>query len=76
MNWYLQSSEKSDVAKNTKIKFARNVHGIKFNLNTLEEIKPIEEKIQNNLYNIGYGLRFFKLRDCLLYTSPSPRDCS
>lgn len=63
MNWYLQSSEKSDVAKNTKIKFARNVHGIKFNLNTLEEIKPIEEKIQNNLYNIGYGLRFFKLRD-------------
>ena len=28
------------------------------------------------LFNIGYGLYVVTCNDCLLYTSPSPRDCS
>ena len=32
MNWYLQSSEDSDVAKSTRIRLARNLNEFKFNL--------------------------------------------
>lgn len=63
MNWYLQSSENSDVAKSTRIRFARNLHDFKFNLNQKEEIEALETKIKESLYQIGYGLKFFKLKD-------------
>ena len=63
MNWYLQSENDSDVAKSTRIRFARNLHGLKFNLKTKEEIEQLENKIKDNLYSIGYGLRFLKLKD-------------
>lgn len=63
MNWYLQSSENSDVAKSTRIRFSRNLHDFKFNLNQKEEIEKLENKIKENLYAIGYGLKFLKLKD-------------
>ena len=63
MNWYLQSENDSDVAKSTRIRFARNLQGIKFNLKTKEEIEQLENKIKDNLYSIGYGLKFLKLKD-------------
>lgn len=63
MNWYLQSSENSDVAKSTRIRLARNLHDFKFNLSSKEEIKALENKIKENLYTIGYGLKFFSLKD-------------
>lgn len=63
MNWYLQSSENSDVAKSTRIRLARNLHDFKFNLSSKEEIEALENKIKESLYSIGYGLKFFKLKD-------------
>lgn len=63
MNWYLQSSNNSDVAKSTRIRFARNIKGFKFNINDKEELKNLEEYIKENLYNIGYGLKFLRLKD-------------
>ena len=63
MNWYLQTSNDSDVAVSTRIRFARNLNDFKFNLNKKEEIEQLEKVIKDNLYQIGYGLRFFKLKD-------------
>ncbi len=63
MNWYLQSSESSDVAKSTRIRFSRNLHDFKFNLNQKEDIEKLENKIKESLYAIGYGLKFLKLKD-------------
>ena len=63
MNWYLQSNESSDVAKSTRIRFSRNVSGFKFDLKDKEDIKKLEDKIKDSLYQIGYGLKFFKLSD-------------
>lgn len=63
MNWYLQSNENSDVAKSTRIRFARNLHDFKFNLTKKEDIQALENKIKEGLYNIGYGLKFFRLKD-------------
>lgn len=63
MNWYLQNGKDSDIAISTRIRFVRNINGLKFNLKTKEEIEKLDEKIRDNLYNIGYGLNFFKLKD-------------
>ncbi len=62
MNWYLQSSENSDVARSTRIRFSRNINGFSFNLKK-EEIKKLENKIKDSLYEIGYNLKFLKLAD-------------
>jgi len=63
MNWYLQSGKDSDVAISSRIRFARNLIGFKFNLKSKEEIEKLEEKVKENLYSIGYGLKFLKLKD-------------
>ena len=63
MNWYLQTTENSDVVKNTRIRFLRNLGEFRFNLNSKEEIEKLENKIKDNLYSIGYGLKFLKLKD-------------
>lgn len=63
MNWYLQNGQNSDVAISTRIRLARNLNGFKFNLKQKEEIEALEKKVQENLYNIGYGLKFLKLKD-------------
>lgn len=63
MNWYLYNGENSDIVKSTKIKFSRNLSEFKFNLKSKEEIEELENKVKENLYNIGYGLKFLKLQD-------------
>lgn len=63
MNWYMQSGKESDVAISTRIRLARNLNGFKFNLKNKEEVEKLENKIKENLYGIGYGLKFFKLSD-------------
>lgn len=63
MNWYLQSGKESDVAISTRIRFARNLNGFKFNLTEKQDIGKLENKIKDSLYGIGYGLKFFKLSD-------------
>ena len=63
MNWYLETGKDSDVAKSTRIRFARNLSEFKFNLSKKEEIEKLENKIKENLYGIGYGLKFLRLQD-------------
>ena len=63
MNWYLQSGNDSDVARSTRIRFARNLNDFKFNLQKNEEIEQLENIVKENLFAIGYGLKFLKLRD-------------
>ena len=63
MNWYLQNGKESDVAISTRIRFARNLNGFKFNLKSKEDIEKLENKIKENLYAIGYGLKFLKIKD-------------
>lgn len=63
MNWYLQSSKDSDVAKSTRIRFARNIAGFPFELKTKEMKQNLENKIKENIYGIGFGLKFLKLKD-------------
>ena len=63
MDWYLQSTQNSDVVKSTRIRLARNLREFKFNLKTQQEIENLENKIKEILYNLGYGLKFFKLKN-------------
>ena len=63
MNWYLQSTDNSDVVKSTRISFLRNIGEFKFNLEKKDEIEKLENKIKDKLFSIGYGLKYFKLKD-------------
>ena len=62
MNWYLENREDSDVVKSTRIRFIRNINNFNFKLKE-SELEELEEKIEENLYGIGYGLKFLKLKD-------------
>ena len=63
MNWYLQSGKESDVVTSTKIRFDRNLQGFKFNLKTKIDIEKLKNKIKENVYSIGYGLKYLELKD-------------
>ena len=63
MNWYLQSGKESDVVTNTKIEFLRNLQEFKFNLKNSKEIEQLKNKIRENIYSVGYGLKYFELKD-------------
>lgn len=63
MNWYLQSGKDSDVVKSTRIRFARNLQGFKFNLKAKTDIDKLKNKIKENVFAIGYGLKYLELRD-------------
>lgn len=63
MNWYLQSGKDSDVVASTRIRFARNLSELKFNINSKQEVSFLQNKIKENLLSIGYGLKFFRLKD-------------
>ena len=63
MNWYLQSGKDSDVVTNTRIRFARNLQGFKFNLKNQKDIEKLKNKIKENTYAIGYGLKYLELKD-------------
>ncbi len=70
MNWYLQSNENSDVVRSTRIRLLRNINGLKFNLNAKEK-EILKEKIKENLYSIGYDLKFLELKDMDVITKNS-----
>ena len=63
MNWYLQSGKNADVAISTRVRLARNLSEFKFNLKDKESVKLLEEKIKDIPWTVGYGLKFFKLKD-------------
>lgn len=62
MNWYLQSGKESDVAISTRIRFSRNINGYSFNLSS-EELENLENKTKESIYEIGYGLKYLKIKD-------------
>ena len=63
MNWYLQSGKDSDVVTSTRIRFARNLQGFKFNLKNPKDIEELKNKIKENTYAICYGLKYLELKD-------------
>ena len=63
MNWYLQSGKESDVVTSTRIRFARNLPEFKFNLKNKADIEKLKNKIKENIYAIGYGLKYIELKD-------------
>lgn len=63
MNWYLQSGKDSDIVVSSKIKYFRNITGFKFNLKNKEDIELLKNKLKENVYGIGYGLKFLELKD-------------
>ena len=63
MNWYLQCGKDSDVISSTRIKFYRNIKDFKFNLKDKKDIEKLKNKIKENTYAIGYGLRYIELKD-------------
>ena len=63
MNWYLQSGKDTDEAISSRIKFSRKLKDFKFNLKDRNSIEQLENKIKDNLYLIGYDLKFIKLKD-------------
>ena len=63
MNWYLQSGKDSDVVTSTRIRFARNLQGFKFNLKTKTDIDKLKNKIKENVFAIGYDMEYFELKD-------------
>lgn len=62
MNWYLQSEKESDVAISTRIRFSRNINGYSFNLSS-DELESLENKIKESIYEIGYGLKYLRIKD-------------
>ena len=63
MNWYLQSGKESDVVTSTRIRFARNLPEFKFNLKEKKDVDKLKNKIKENVYAIGYGLKYLELKD-------------
>lgn len=63
LNWYLQTGKDSDVVIASKIKLARNLSQFNFYIKDEEKILKLENLIQENLLQIGYELKFLKLRD-------------
>ena len=64
LNWYLQSGNESDVVYSTRIRFARNIKDYPFvSRYTKDDAIKILERIENIVPNLGYGLKFIKLKD-------------
>ncbi len=63
LNWYLQTGKESDVIIASKIKLARNLSQFNFYIKDEQEISKLESLIQDKILQIGYGLKFLKLRD-------------
>lgn len=64
MNWYLESGKDSDVIVSSRIRLARNIKEFPFKLKmTKEDKEKLIEKVKFISPSIGYGLKFFHLKD-------------
>ena len=63
MNWYLNCGKDSDIVISTRIRYARNFRNYKFNIKTKEDSEKVSDEIKSKLQTIGYGLKFFKMKD-------------
>ena len=62
LNWYLQTGKDSDVVLGAKISLARNLAQFNFYINEVQ-LEKLEKLIEENLTQIGYGLKYIKLKD-------------
>ena len=62
-NWYLHTGKESDVVISSKVRLARNLSQFNFYIKEEAEILKLENLIQESLLQIGYIMRFLKLRD-------------
>lgn len=63
MNWYLETSKDSDVVISTRIRYARNLQEFRFNIKDKEEAEKLANQIKEEAPEIGYGLKFLRLKD-------------
>ena len=63
LNWYLQTGKESALVIASKIRLSRNLSQFNFYIKEEQEILKLENLIQEKLLQIGYGLKFIKLRD-------------
>ncbi len=64
MNWYLENGKDSDVIVSSRIRLARNIKEFPFKLKMSKEDKnKLLEKLKFITPSIGYGLKFFYLKD-------------
>lgn len=62
INWYLQTGKDSNIVMSSKVTLSRNLSQFNFYIEE-DEIFKLENLIQENLMQIGYGLKLIKLRD-------------
>ena len=64
MNWYLDNGKESDIVLSSRIRLARNLRQIHFKQKmTKEDIKNLLDKVEYIAPSLGYGLKFFKMKD-------------
>ena len=63
-NWYLQNGKDSDIVISTRVRLARNIKEINFvNKASKQDLASVLNKFENITPNIGYGLKFIRLKD-------------
>ena len=64
LNWYLQSGKESDVVISSRVRLARNLAEFPFETKcSKEDLRKIEQKIEQATPQIGYHLKYLRLRD-------------
>lgn len=64
MSWYLENGKESDIIISSRIRFARNIKEFPFKIKMTQEDKnKLLEKVKFISPSIGYGLKFFYLKD-------------
>lgn len=64
LNWYLENGKESDVVVSTRIRLARNLKDYYFESKLSQEQKQeMLDKIKEIVPSLGYGLKFFLLKD-------------
>lgn len=62
MSWYFQTGKESDVVMISKIALSRNLSQFNFYIEEESELEKLENLIQESLLQIGYVLKFLKIR--------------
>ena len=63
MSWYLQTGKESDVVMQSQVILARNLSQFNFYIKEEEKIVKLENLLQESLLQVGYVLKFLKLRE-------------
>ena len=63
-NWYLETGNKSNVVKSSRIRLTRNIKEIPFiNRMRKEDFIKVQEITENAINSIGYGLKYMLLKN-------------